>query len=298
MNILLGILHGFDYLFTLLLVGSVVFYQLILPAGGELAQHLIPHWKTKIRTLLGLVFFSSLLWMLFSSADMADSWSLTELWTAMSQTSFGHLWCIRILLLLVLFFISRIMFRNRSLALVFSTLILLIPIFSSFTGHAASQEKSYIFRVSVDWLHILAVSVWSGGLLSLYGWLSVRLASEQNELGASYKVVQRFSHFAMVSTAIIFGTGVVMAYLNGFSIFHPLANAYGKLLFAKILVFFVALGTAGINQFIHLKKWDSKNENQFVVNIRREVRFEIMMVLIIVLLTGYLTRTALPMEMN
>lgn len=294
--IILEITYGLDFTFTLLLVGIVIFHKFILPVGGKDALQLVPNWTKKARILVGFTFLSTLARLLLTSADMTESWAPTEIWQAISQTSFGHIWSSRVGLILVLFISFRKLLSSRLGSAIAIIAVLSLPLFSSFSGHAVAQENTLLLRVGLDWLHSLAVGIWSGGLLSLFVWLSARLNVSSISPITSFTVVKRFSHFAMSSTGVIFITGLALAYLSGIQLFHPWSTDYGKLVLGKVFLFSSALAAASINQFIHLRKWDSKQELQFSIGVRREVRLEFIIVLMIFILAGFLTRTALPLD--
>lgn len=294
MTAALGIIHGLDYLFSHWLIGSIFFNYLILPAGGIQALEID---KNRFQNLLVPTLLSSLSWMIFSAYGMTESWAPNEMWTAMSETQFGHLWCVRIVLLVVVFLGFKKNKNHRLAPLLLISFSIILPLFSITTGHAASQTDSIALRVALDLIHSLAVATWTGGLWSLIIWLQRRMLFSKISPDVSFRLVKRFSHFAVASTAVIGITGVAMGLLNGASWKDPLATDYGKLLSLKLALFLTTLGIASINQFIHLKKWNHGNESQFSLGVYRESRLELIIIVIIFGVAGFLARTALPGEM-
>ncbi len=292
MAIAIGLFHGFDYIFLHFALGSLIFRLFILPAAGAIENVAFLYKQTRFLFLLTLI--TSTIYMLLAAQDMAESWAPADLWTVMGSTHFGHLWCLRIVFLIFLFLgfkkFSTGQFRNLLLIL----LTLTLPLISALSGHAASQEHGLWWKVLASWLHSVAVGVWTGGLLSLFFWLDTILRDDLPSTGASYKVVKRFSHFAMASTGIIVTTGLLMAYVLGVSFLHPWESLYGKLLIGKIILFSLTLAAASVNQFIHLKKWNSSNELAFIGGVKREVMLELILVLGVFFIVGFLTRSALP----
>jgi putative copper export protein len=295
MSIVLGLVHGIDYALSNWLIGSTIFYCFIVTAGGPEAKELLSDWPKRMRVLLGLTLLSSFAWTLLTVSDMAESWLPSELWTAIDQTTFGHIWCARLALLVGLVLIVRWSYRTRARTLAFLSLVLLLPVFSVLTGHSGAQNNGLLIRVAIDWSHSLAVGVWSGGLWMLYVWLGKRLSINQIAPNVSHQVVTRFSHFAMASTGVIAASGLVMAYLAGVSILHPWATTYGLLIIGKVFFFTAALLAAAINQFIHLRTWTPGREPEFARRVRREVGLELALVLIIFTIAGFLARTATPL---
>jgi putative copper resistance protein D len=286
---LLGLIHGLDYLFVHVLIGSMGFYAFVLPARAN-AKQLLPNFAVRTRAVLCCAVLISTLWLVASSADMAESWSPANIWMAMMKTDFGHIWCIRIVALVILAILWRKTFLlSRGVEALFAILALLL-LSSSYTGHLSPPSINLPFMFIVDWLHSLAVAVWTGGLLGLYLWLGNRLKAREFEREMSHSVVERFSHFAMVSTSVLAFTGVVMAYQLGVPLFWPWSTDYGKVLSLKIALFACALAAAAINQFLHLRGWKEGQEERFTKALRREVRLEFSIVVIVFMIAGFLTR--------
>jgi putative copper resistance protein D len=294
MSIALGLLHGLDFLLSAWLIGAIVFHCLIVKAGGPEAEALIPDWPRKAALLTALTFFSSFLWMLFTASDMAESWKPADLWIAMSQTQFGHVWCLRLVLLLLMVILTRFIWRPRKMILL--GLAALVPLASALTGHAGGSESKLALHLGVDWSHSIAVAVWTGGLWTLRSWLGQRLTLNSFGTEIGVQVVRRFSHFALISTFVIAITGIVMAYFAGVSLVQPWETIYGQVALAKLLVFCAALGAAAINQFFHLRTWNSENDRQTTMRLRREVSIELVLIVIVFGLAGFLTRTSLPID--
>jgi putative copper resistance protein D len=298
MQFFLGSLHGLDYLVVHFLIGSLIFCRFIAPAGGNESLELLQPFEFKFVALSLASLFTSAAWMLLSSHEMVDSWALPDLWTAMTETSFGHIWCFRIVALLALAVSLKSFLKNQTRLLLLCFLASLLPLFSSLNSHAANQETHATLGIIINFSHSLGAAFWTGGLYALYYWLGVRLAKlEKNPslfTHQSFAVVKRFSHFAMASTAMIALSGAYLVYSAKVPMFHPWATPYGFLVTVKVFFFAVALLAAATNQFRHLKSWQVESELSFLRNIRREVRLEIIIILIIFLIAGFLTRTALP----
>ncbi len=297
MSAFLSSVHGIDYALSSWLLGLIVFYFLIVTAGGIAAQDLLADFPKRLRVLSILTFISSAVWMLLSAEDMTETWAPTELWNAMAMTSFGHLWCTRLVVLFILILLGARLSRSRAGSLALVALGLAIPLLSVLSGHAGSQTDHLILRISTDWIHALAVGVWSGGLWMLYVWLGQRLRETGFNPNLSHLVVTRFSHFAMASTALIIITGLLTAWLNGVPLLSPWTSLYGRLILLKILFFGAAMLAAAVNQFIHIGNWRTENELECVTYVRREVRLEFVLLIVVFAVVGFLTRTGLPGEM-
>jgi copper transport protein len=288
MQFFLGTLHGLDYLMVHFLIGSLIFYGFIASAGGKDSLQLLQPFQIKLIALSRGALVTSIAWMLFSSHEMAESWAFLDLWTAMTETTFGHIWCLRIVDLAILAICLKSFLKNQLGLLLLCLLASVLPVFSSLNSHSANQESHATLGTIINFSHSLATAFWSGGLYTLYYWLSNKMTDlEKNHTAfskQSFAVVRRFSHFAMLSTAVIALSGVYLAYSANVALLQPWTTPYGLLILAKVFVFALAL----------LASSQSEGEFSFVKNIRREVRFEMIAVFIIFLMAGFLTRTALP----
>lgn len=292
MPILLSATHALDFLITSLFLGSVVCTQFVLKGHDDPAEPMDAKTRARTRALGFILFLTSSAWTLLTASDMAESWEPTNLWTALGQTNFGHLWCIRLILIAILAFVAP-RFRNTPWAKVYVVLVCTLPLFATFTGHASAQGS--VLRTVADYLHALAAGIWTGGLFSLLFWLSAQLSAKGDAAGVIQAVVERFSKVAMGSVAIIFVSGILMTYQGGVDFLHPWATDYGRLILAKVALFLLALGAAGLNQFIHLRKWKTAGETLVATHVSREVKLELALIVFIFAVAGFLTRTDLPL---
>ena len=109
-------------------------------------------------------------------------------------------------------------------------------------GHAGTESHPRIGVPSVA-VHLLAVSVWVGGLAALVvlgasAWSAVP-AEDRN--GLVRQVVPRFSRLALVAVAVLVATGVVNALLDLAAVSDLWHTTYGRVLSTKIVLLAVAL---------------------------------------------------------
>jgi putative copper export protein len=288
---ILGLLHGLDYLLSSGLVGSLIFSALIESSAGQPAVIRFSRSRAISLVLASATLLVSAIWLVLVAADMAESWNLSDLMMVATSTSFGHLSACKlaVVLAVLLLAFSNLLFR-------FWWVALALPLCFSLSGHAGAEKAGAFTSVAIDAVHLLTVSIWTGGLVSLLLWLRARLRGTDASAypNASILVVTRFSHFAMVSTALIGVTGVIMALRFGVSLTSPWASDYGKLVLVKIALFTAALGAASINQFIHMKGWGAERETQFTRSVYREIHFELVAVWVVFFVVGFLTRMPPP----
>jgi copper transport protein len=125
----------------------------------------------------------------------------------------------------------------------------LLPVTVSLNSHGAAQpiESGAILA---DWLHIVAMGTWVGGLLTLT--LTVTRARSVIRDGADYRVfissmVERFSPLAAVCVATTVVTGAWQTWVLAGSVEAILSTAHGWALLLKLALVVAMLAVAGIN---------------------------------------------------
>ncbi|HWF74926.1 MAG TPA: FixH family protein [Solirubrobacteraceae bacterium] len=126
-------------------------------------------------------------------------------------------------------------------ALLAAAAVLMVP---GAAGHAA-QTSPRGLAVIFDWFHLLAGSIWIGGLIGLLVfWARVPAAGR---VGALSVLVPRFSNVALVSVLVLLAAG------TGATIIHmPAINAlwetgYGVAILVKIGLLYMAVWIARVN---------------------------------------------------
>ncbi len=117
---ILSIIHGVDYLINHFLMGSVIFYLLIVRAGGKVAFDICPKWRKYVSYLIGIgfasSFASSFAWTVLSVQDMTESWQFDSLWIRLSETLLAHICLLKLAILLFAFTAIKLFkdTKNRS----------------------------------------------------------------------------------------------------------------------------------------------------------------------------------------
>jgi copper transport protein len=150
-------------------------------------------------------------------------------------------------------------------------------------GHAGSQSPVW-FNVGVQWLHLLAVGVWVGGL----AWLLLGMRST----GPSERVgVGRFSFIAGIALAVVAVTGVVRAIdeIGGLGAWRRVfETSFGVALLIKVGLFagLVALGAR--NRYWNVPAVAGRGER--FRSLRRTASAEVALAVGIFGVTGVLTQ--------
>jgi copper transport protein len=145
--------------------------------------------------------------------------------------------------------VDRSRYEHRSMAELLATAgallaaaaVLIIP---GAAGHAA-QTSPRGLALAFDWLHVLAGSLWLGGLIGLVVFWAA--APAEARVGGLSVLVPRFSNVALVSVLVLLGAGI------GATVLHmPAVNAlwetgYGVAILVKIGLLYTAVFIARRN---------------------------------------------------
>ena len=157
--------------------------------------------------------------------------------TVLARTHFGGIWTARFVALALLIALVRV----RAPRAVPVILVLVVTATTSLTSHAADWGD-LTMSAAVDWLHVLSVSAWTGGLLCLT--LCVFGAARDWPLSCFTLVARRFSRLAGICLLVVVLTGSYNAWSQLGSIPALWTTFYGRVLAAKLLAF-VALAALG-----------------------------------------------------
>jgi copper transport protein len=149
----------------------------------------------------------------------------------------------------VAFWVDRPERPRRSLAELFATAgafagaaaVLVIP---GAAGHAA-QTSPRGLSLALDWIHLVAGSVWVGGLIGLLV-VGVALPAAVRRAGLAV-VVPRFSNVALVSVLLLLGSGIWATVNHMPTVGAMWQTSYGKTILIKITLVVGALALASVN---------------------------------------------------
>jgi len=197
---------------------------------------------------------SGFLWFWVAVAGMSGSGMLESLSPQLfrmviEQTPPGHVWAFRVgagALLVVVLCIPRGAWRWR----LGGALAAVIVGSLAWLGHAGAGEDGRLsWMLAGDILHLLAAGLWPAGLAPFA--LLLRRRIKAGELAAARIAVRRFSAMSLATVAVLAASGMVNAWFLVGS-FHALVESdYGRLLVAKLALFFIALAFGGWNLLVH-----------------------------------------------
>ncbi len=243
-----SLVQGADLVGMILLAGGMAFRTLAIspsPRQGSRLESCLPFLLIAIG-LADLVLRSQMI----TGRHGNEAWSLVPV--VLLNTHFGNVWIARTLLLCLLG-ISAVRDRPK-VALSACALVLLTE---SLSGHAADAGTLSV-AVLADWLHLLAVSAWIGGLVYLALVLRRRIAAVNSPDSSEFLgAVKRFSTLAAVSVALIVATGGFQIWHRVGSVAALLQTPYGQTLSIKLILVLVLLGLGALNRFVIVPKLSS-----------------------------------------
>jgi putative copper resistance protein D len=207
-------------------------------------------------TIVGAIvaLLSGLSLLLAVTANMAGSavaaFDPDTIGTVLFDTSFGRVWCWRLLFAFLLIGACLApLARRRMPAILVLSLLLLVSL--GWVGHAVEgQGVARLVHQINQMVHLLAAGLWLGGLVPLT-WLLGRARSPSGAvwIPVARDVVPRFSHVGYAAVMLLAATGAINTLLLVGSVEALADTPYGRLLGLKILLFSVMVVLALINRF-------------------------------------------------
>jgi len=261
-----GAVRALDYLSIALLLGGLAFVVvawqpgLAAVAGGERRwSRASAAFSARVRVLLAVAVVLgvgvSVLGILLQGASAAG----VSLWSSLQGTvvrdtlesRFGQVWGARALDWLALGGLLLVARTRRPRWLVAPIVLgaAYLAITPALAGHASVQSPTAVFFPS-DVVHVLAASVWVGGvaclLLALPAATGCVEGPERSRLLLA--VLRRFSPLALGAVAAIAVTGVVQAYIDVRTVEGLLHTTYGELILVKTALLLCLIGLGWVNR--------------------------------------------------
>ncbi len=188
---------------------------------------------------------------LYTVRASGEALSLGLLGEALFDTRVGQLWIVRLALGLLTAAAATRAAQSRRLthwwgmAVVASALLLMTLTQQS---HAAAEGSFLPF--AADWLHVMAASLWMGGLLGFSILLIGPLRAMPTETRAALlgRAVPRFSKAATIAVMTLIVTGLYAVLLHVPNLSALIGTPYGRALMMKLglLVFLLLLGAQNL----------------------------------------------------
>lgn len=254
----------------------------------------------------------SLLLLLVDAAAFAGT-SLTGVsGSAISDwlgTRRGILWSIRAGLAIVLVILLALPRFRRLAGINFqlwwapATLVGGMLLTTSLSSHSAALRSGAALATAVDWVHLVAVALWVGGLLFLALVLlpALRPLAGPARTRLLAELVPRFSSLALASVGVIILTGLYQTWqlLDGWNALRELG--WGRALVLKLALVVLLIGLGAVNLLLirprlarYARQTDRTTRERAAAlrfTFRRVVLAEAALGVLIVLVVGVLTGT-------
>ena len=304
------------YLALAVLAGRTSFLWLVWRPAARAASNESclpepPAWRRLAQIGL-LVLFLALGWGLLSQAgqaagkDVATAMGLAAPWSTeagdlLAGSRLGLLWLIRLALSLILAWLllggearapSLTGAAWRDWASLAACLGLLLT--ASLTSHAAA-EAAPLVPVLADFVHLMAVSAWAGGLAwFVLGVRAVRRLPPGQQTGLVSALVLRFSALAAVGVGLVMVTGVYTSLLRVGSLADLTGTLYGKALLVKValallLMLLGAVNLLGISPRLRRAVARGEGDLALVGRFHRIVSTELILSAVVLLSASLLT---------
>ena len=238
-----------------LLVGGFGFVALVWPVGAALARPRRILWAAWATAVVTTVVGIPIQGVYAAGLPLSKVFSSTVL-SGVLDERFGKVWAARLVLLVLMAGVLVAMARRADPGAgegaaarlpgpllagggLLGAGLLLTP---GLAGHASTQDLVPL-AVASDVVHLVAVSLWLGGLALLAAAVLPRRLPD--ELAT---IVPRFSRLAFGAVIAILATGVFQGWREVRSRAALTETTYGKLLIVKVVLFFVLVALGGLSR--------------------------------------------------
>lgn len=168
-------------------------------------------------------------------------------------TSFGRLWIVQMILTAALGVPVVVLARRQvppwlspGAWTVMGAVVVAGLVVTGALGGRARTDPNPVWAISSVAVHLVAVSIWAGGLLALVvmGAPAIRAASPAARPALLRQVLRRFSPLAIGAVAVVIATGVLNSVFELSSASDLWRLAYGRTVLARVLALGVALALA------------------------------------------------------
>ncbi len=182
------------------------------------------------------------------------------------NTHFGPVWAIRPICLLILgalLILLRRSTRNRYLWIVNLVAAAGFAASRCASGHAADMGD-WNLQELVDWLHLMGISIWVGGVcLSLWSVFPELVGWIERQPRPAADFARRFSTSSGAALAVVLASGLFLVFARLSSIASLVNTDYGRTLAIKLILVAAIIATGAINRNVYVKRveWSTKSRD-------------------------------------
>jgi putative copper export protein/mono/diheme cytochrome c family protein len=205
--------------------------------------------------------------LLVRTATMTGpSWAalVAGLPTVVARTHFGRIWIVRVVSIVAIAWLASRAGRGPRLAAL--ALAAVVALTMALTGHLADWGD-LTPSVGMDWVHVLAACVWTGGLAVLAA-ISSRSTWAPPVLTT---VAARFSRLAGVCLLAVLVTGAYNAWIQLPGVRALWTTDYGRVLAVKIGLVAALAGLGCVNRYAVVARLDERRRRRGLARLFRRV---------------------------
>jgi copper transport protein len=217
--------------------------------------------------------------------------SFGDLGDLVAGSTFGRGWLLQMAGAVVLLLVLRLTGATRWRVLAGITVALAFS--AALLGHPAAAPNVPLLAIGIDAAHILGAGGWAGAILVM----SIAVLPQVVRVPADHKLLlarnllRAFSPLALTCAAVLVVTGAASAWLQLRDLGLLFDSPYGVVLVRKVVV---VLLMAALGAYHWRVAQPSMNRERSVVLLRRSIAFDLVLVLLVLVLTAFLTGTAPP----
>lgn len=260
---------AFDLLALFICIGALACHLWVLPPIGGVLNSSVPEilrirlWHL-IAVAIAMLTMSSVAELLMRGMEMSDR-PLSEIFSVMPiiilRTHYGNLWLVRPVAIMALW-IGWWAGRRRLDSCAIPAFMLgagvVIAMTRSASGHAADMGDLTLPEL-MDCLHLLAGSIWGGGLMVLSTVVLPKMVEIHKYRRALIAyIAHRFSTLAGIALSTVLVTATYNTWIQVGSFRALWETPYGRIVVIKILLLFVLIVIGVSNRYISvpfLRKW-------------------------------------------
>ena len=304
---------------VMFLGGSIFTLAIWNPALSTITASKYDEYAAKVskRILTTLGFFSvvgiaaTMVLLLVEAIAAASSPSMGDVlnaaYTILVSTRLGEYWVFRLVVAIAAAGASVITLRQVYASKKSWVLILLLGLVlslsTSITSHnAASTEYNPAINLLSDWIHLVAVGAWIGGLMYLAIAITSLSGKTREKWKTAVELLRRFSSLAILCVGAIGITGIYNLILEVGDLTQLLTTVYGRIILVKIAIFAPMIAFGALNQFVlfnHILHAGRKRTqtgrgetSRWVGRFKVSIRTEMTLGIILLLVVGFLTASA------
>lgn len=213
-----------------------------------------------IAAAIAVLAASSIVLLVARSATMSGqpvSQALPAVPLVITATHYGHVWLVRPATLVVLWIAWRLCRGSRDASAPWITMLAAFAVFAfgrSASGHAA-DAGDFGVQEFIDWLHLLSMSVWVGGvfaaLLAVFPALRRCTAYDPPRIA---RFALRLSQSSAIALGMVVASGIYNAWMRLGTLPALVDTAYGRTLCIKLILVGIVIVLGAVNRFVHVRR--------------------------------------------